>query len=267
MGWAANNSLTDLHPTSPEAFKQVIPQPLFRLTPALRKLHLDARKSKVTTGDGLRLPVGSTSTKRSAPRKAVGDLAAIEGTLDSGTSKRRGDIGRISEHWNMDGEYSQIGCENSALTAWTDRQRTMCLVPDNGNSSRTHGFVQGGVLMSVHHSEDETVKPEGGRTWESLTGADLKRQETRGYVTEDAAESKEGKRFEGNEELRVEVLSPKSGQIFAEGTQISFACVPHFPRGMQISFACVPNFPSTAKFEMWTNIWICVLHTAITKRS
>jgi len=44
LGWAANNSLTDLHPVVPEAYKRVAVQPLFRLTPALRALHLDAKK-------------------------------------------------------------------------------------------------------------------------------------------------------------------------------------------------------------------------------
>ncbi|CAM9753558.1 unnamed protein product [Scytosiphon promiscuus] len=47
-GWAANNSLTDLHPVEATAFKRVVPQPLFRLTPALRTLHLDAKKGRAT---------------------------------------------------------------------------------------------------------------------------------------------------------------------------------------------------------------------------
>ncbi|CAM9232552.1 unnamed protein product, partial [Ectocarpus fasciculatus] len=44
--WAANNSPTDLHPVIPVAYKRVVSQPLFRLTPALRTLHLDAKKGR-----------------------------------------------------------------------------------------------------------------------------------------------------------------------------------------------------------------------------
>lgn len=43
-GWAANNSFTDLHPVVPENFNRVVVQPLFRLIPAMRILHLDAKK-------------------------------------------------------------------------------------------------------------------------------------------------------------------------------------------------------------------------------
>lgn len=93
-GWAANNSLTDLHPVFPENFERVVIQPLFQLSPALRTLHLDAKKGR--------------------------DVAARHGSNeenDAESSRKLHPAGAA-------------GCEEKLVAQWTNWQRMMCLVPD-----------------------------------------------------------------------------------------------------------------------------------------
>lgn len=118
MGWAIDNNLTDLHPTVPEAFKGVVPQPLFRLTTALRALHLDARKGRASTRGELAIEVlkrrGGSSTKNQSAEHA-------------GQWIHENRVGR-------DEAEAVGGCETTMVTSWSDWQRAMCLIPDIGMS-------------------------------------------------------------------------------------------------------------------------------------
>lgn len=91
LGWAANNSLTDLHPVVPEAYKRVAVQPLLRLTPALRALHLDAKKGR---GSPTSAAAFSSSTaedesefSRVTPREASTTTAPTNNRTESETAE------------------------------------------------------------------------------------------------------------------------------------------------------------------------------------
>lgn len=157
-GWAANNSCTDLHPVVPENFKRVIVQPLFKLTPALRSLHLDAKKGRdvVLTVD-LRVnrnntsPTGSPFGTSDVRRRAVHARMlrcddgvcspVVEGTSQEvcgqGSRRRVGARGNRLEMVDEHGIVSRrklhpvdvAGCEGKLVTQWTERQRMLCLVP------------------------------------------------------------------------------------------------------------------------------------------
>lgn len=141
-GWATNNSLTDLHPVVPENFKRVRVQPLFRLTPALRTLHLDAKKGRdratsfvppINKNNGS--PVGNSWVEGggtvlvdvpppgedACSRNCESMSREVRG---KGTERRGGAIGS-GVHPS-----SGAGCEGKIVAQWTDRQRMMCLVPD-----------------------------------------------------------------------------------------------------------------------------------------
>ncbi|CAM9125797.1 unnamed protein product [Phaeothamnion confervicola] len=52
LAWDANRTLEDLHPTKPDAYRRTVGQPLHRLPPALRRLHLAHRRGGGDGGDG-----------------------------------------------------------------------------------------------------------------------------------------------------------------------------------------------------------------------
>lgn len=165
LGWAANNSLTDLHPTHPEAYKRVAVQPLLHLPPALRTLHLDARKGRDSAGitdsnvptigrdrsplsastvDSTHGEGGPAAVRRGACRpegEARGDY--YNGTVQSSAGnycclQRKGSDSRCETNEivgaGVEGHRGVRlgGCERTHVAQWTERQRTMCLVPDVG---------------------------------------------------------------------------------------------------------------------------------------
>lgn len=162
VGWAADNSLTDLHPVVPEAFKSVVSQPLFRLTPALRALHLDAKKGTSAS----RTPDESVAATRAETASTVmgslarGDFEAqvdgIQAFHEIATGSERG-VSRVEHEGNQLGigdegvgphgddsddgtdggnggggsfRRVRLGCEEMLETEWTEQQRMMCLIPD-----------------------------------------------------------------------------------------------------------------------------------------
>ena len=167
LGWAANNSLTDLHPTEPEAYKRVAVQPLLHLPPALRTLHLDARKGRDSAAADRNMPVGreqpSLSTSTAGSPHGEGGPAAVHrddcqaedearGNSVITTVRSSGDCSfqrkKSDSRCEANDSSSSVGagvesrpgvrlggCERTHVTQWTERQRTMCLVPDVGGRS------------------------------------------------------------------------------------------------------------------------------------
>lgn len=164
LGWAANNSLTDLHPVVPEAYKRAVAQPLLRLTPALRALHLEAKKGTggptVFTGStvdrDILLPSRS-STMGTASKPDSEDKEGVfrdrycqrDGTFDRGTDLLSGQRLQREQHskcahridaaekprrpagtTESSSEGGVWGCEENRSTQWTARQRIMCYIPD-----------------------------------------------------------------------------------------------------------------------------------------
>lgn len=154
LGWAANNSLTDLHPVVPAAYKRIAVQPLLLLPPALRTLHLDARKGRDTTLTFSR-PISGTDSP--SPASTAGSTRAGEGAggcrktcrpegeprrnYNNGTVESPGSccLQRKGTDWTSETNDSVGagaagvklgGCERTLAVHWTERQRTMCLVPD-----------------------------------------------------------------------------------------------------------------------------------------
>lgn len=180
LGWATNHSLTDLHPVIPVAYKRVVPQPLFRLTPALRALHLDAKKGReniattfstpderctTPSPDGEAAVAGSAnpasgSRFRGGVHGAENELldGPLDGTVDRLEDSIKGkaysesgrqpsiSAGEGADH-NINGGYGREddssgkgfrqgvrGCEAKVFEEWTERQRTMCLIPNTGRT-------------------------------------------------------------------------------------------------------------------------------------
>lgn len=159
-GWAANNSLTDLHPVGPENFERVVIQPLFRLTPALRTLHFDVKKGRGAV-KGVDSPIdrGNTSslvspsgrgsiegrrTVRAGVRPRDEDACSpvVEGTsqAECGSEPNR-TVGARGDRLDRNNDLAigrrrkvhpvgVAGCEGKLAAQWTDWQRMMCLVPD-----------------------------------------------------------------------------------------------------------------------------------------
>lgn len=152
LGWAANNSLTDLHPVVPEAYKRVVVQPLLHLPPALRALHLDAKKGR---DFALAVSLQSGGKNSPSPASTAGSTRAEEGaaanrddcypegemhgrynrTARKSCLMRKG-IGSSCETHDCVGVAGERhggvrleGCERILAAQWTERQRTMCLVP------------------------------------------------------------------------------------------------------------------------------------------
>lgn len=146
LGWAANNSLTDLHPVVPEAYKRVVVQPLLHLTPALRTLHLDAKRGRDSAlADNM--PIG----RNNSPSPASEDGAACQPD-DEAHGINNGNVqssGNYYSRWEIDSRCEtnhtigavgerrrgakRGGCENILEAQWTEWQRTMCLIPDVGS--------------------------------------------------------------------------------------------------------------------------------------
>ncbi|CAM9672059.1 unnamed protein product [Ectocarpus sp. 6 AP-2014] len=151
LGWAANNSLTDLHPVIPVAYKRVVPQPLFRLTPALRALHLDAKKGRENIGtfnapdercttpspDGAAAVAGSAnpasgSRVREGVHRAENEL--LDGTLD-------GTVDRFED--SVQGKaYSESGRQPS-ISAGEGADHNINGGNDREDDSSGKGFHQG----------------------------------------------------------------------------------------------------------------------------
>lgn len=166
LGWKSNNSLTDLHPVEPEAFKRIVVQPLLQLTPALRTLHLDAKKGRDNVGAAVKKPRERSDSPSSAsgsgssedgvevqnnylrqpdektPAGGYDDDAGtfagehIDGTGSSKWKPQRGVCnGSVEGRINGRAVHKQRGvegCETKIVARWTERQRTMCLIPDLG---------------------------------------------------------------------------------------------------------------------------------------
>ncbi|CAM9226878.1 unnamed protein product, partial [Pylaiella littoralis] len=164
LGWKANNSLNDLHPVDPEAFKRIVVQPLFRLTPALRTLHLDAKKGRNSIGIAVNAPRERSSFPSSASGRSSSEggsevhrdglsqtgVRGSTGVYDDGavTFSDKCFTGKRSLNWNAqhcrgDGSAESRssdnavlqridakGCEKIVVARWTERQRTLCLIPD-----------------------------------------------------------------------------------------------------------------------------------------
>lgn len=137
----------------PEAFKRVVPQPLFRLTPALRVLHLDAKKGResVDADGSISPPVHMLSStldnvelevfeeKPNGTQRINWIAPSSEKNVSGVWSEQRqgGDssgVGRVKVGGGGDnqptGGVVLKGCEEALELEWTDQQRTMCLVPD-----------------------------------------------------------------------------------------------------------------------------------------
>ncbi|CAB1101889.1 unnamed protein product [Ectocarpus sp. CCAP 1310/34] len=180
LGWATNHSLTDLHPVIPVAYKRVVPQPLFRLTPPLRALHLDAKKGRENIATTFNTPDERCTTPSSDGAAAVAGSAnptsgarvqrgvhraenkLLDGTLDgtvdcfedSIQGKAYSESGRQPSISAGEGADKKInggsgseddsngkgfrqgirGCEATVFEEWTERQRTMCLIPNTGRT-------------------------------------------------------------------------------------------------------------------------------------
>lgn len=164
LGWRANNSLTDLHPVNPAAYKRTVVQPLTRLTPALRVLHLDAKKGRdiisttaTTTRETSNSPSSPSGSSSSAEGGAEvhGDLLRQPGgkaqagvyngavtfsdecfegkegsTCMTPCSVGAGTGGIRSSGSAVHQQRGVGGCERNIVARWTERQRTMCLIPD-----------------------------------------------------------------------------------------------------------------------------------------
>lgn len=160
LGWKANNSLTDLHPVNPEAFKGVAVQPLLRLTPALRTLHLNAKKGRdhieiaVKTHRERKNPLssalssssseGEAEAHRDDPRQPDAETFSDECFDGKGGEKwktqHRGGDGpgeRVSNYSAAHQQRVEEGCETKVVTRWTERQRIMCLIPDLGGRTES----------------------------------------------------------------------------------------------------------------------------------
>lgn len=153
LGWAADNSLTDLHPTNGEIFKRIVRQPLFRLTPVSRTLHLQARKDSWTRGvtasmksKVCHVPKSKLHEYGTVERQTLVEVWSSEGVRPSKatTSFRAGDrpegvdfegcFNNEESNEQSDGGGNcavrrVIGCEGMPAHAWTDVQRAMCLIP------------------------------------------------------------------------------------------------------------------------------------------
>lgn len=157
LGWAANQSLTDLHPVVPAAYKRVAVQPLLLLTPAVRALHLNARKGRdsavsvnmptirhaspvaasTTRGthaeDGAAAVVGRhTCRPEGEARRGYNETVQSSGSC---CLRRKGCDSRCETNGSSSVGAAVVrleGCERILATQWTERQRTMCLVPDVG---------------------------------------------------------------------------------------------------------------------------------------
>lgn len=156
--------MNDLHPVDPEAFKRIVVQPLFRLTPALRTLHLDAKKGRNNIGIAVNAPRERSSFPSSASGRSSSEggsevhrdglsqtgVRGSTGVYDDGavTFSDKCFTGERSLNWNAqhcrgDGSAESCsndnavlqridakGCEKIVVARWTERQRTLCLIPD-----------------------------------------------------------------------------------------------------------------------------------------
>lgn len=209
LGWAANHSLTDLHPTVPEAFKRVRSQPLFELTPALRTLYLDAKKGRTigTRNDtaASRGPISSMNTSENAIPES--DAGGIAGASERGDNLYRGG-----------------GCEGTPYKSWTELQRLMCLVPDidDGTSQPFRKKSPAAAIGQTYYNQAE----------EASVDDETRASEGAG---KNHIQAMEGAAEEGGVQvepdgLRVEVLTPKLGEVFREGEEgsslVETVCIP-----------------------------------------
>lgn len=193
-----------------------MPQPLFKLTPALRVLHLAARKGTPTVaGDAESLArtsrLGGFSSLITKPSIGVNGEGFPGGIKTRGYSD--GGDGEVSD------AEEGTSCERVESRSWTDLQRALCLIPDSGNPPH---HVQHGVLQD---KRDSSRPPPGGREPISVvspTANDRADGEGKGRVAfvpdGVSVEQDPGEEMKENKDLRVQVLSPRFGQIFSEGT-------------------------------------------------
>ncbi|CAM9370803.1 unnamed protein product, partial [Choristocarpus tenellus] len=134
VGWANNNSLTNLHPTHPSAYFRTVFQPLLYLTPALRRLHLSSRKGQWpgTKGKCLR----GSGAWQSPGQEGYCWMDDVNPQEDEGVGKMRLRTRKQADESREDrGKVKRgegvNGCEQLHPTAWTEWQRMLCLVPDS----------------------------------------------------------------------------------------------------------------------------------------
>lgn len=134
-----------------------------------------------------------------------------------------GDLGTLGYSGGRDSEVLGTGeessCERVESGSWTDLQRTLCLIPDSGNPP--------------HHAQHDALRgqrgsprpPRGRREPNDVVDAardgraDHEDEGGDAFVPDGVSVGQgEGEQMEGKGRLSVQVLSPKFGQIFTEGT-------------------------------------------------
>lgn len=202
LGWAANHTLTDLHPTVPEAFKRVRSQPLFQLTPALRILYLDAKK-------------GRTTGTRSDTATARGPTSSLN-TSEHGIPESDAD-GTASASGGGDNLYSGGGCEGTPHRSWTESQRMMCLVPDVDDGA-SPPLRRGRPTASIGR---KYAKGDFDQAEEASVDDETRASEEAGEMDTPAVQgaAEEGGLPVERSGLGVEVLRPTLGEVFREGKE------------------------------------------------
>lgn len=205
LGWAANHTLTDLHPTAPEAFKRVRSQPLFDLTPSLRTLYLDAKKGR-TVGSR-----NDTTAARAPTSSLKTSEHAIPRSNTDGIAKKRNASGGGG---NL---YNGRGCEGTPPGKWTEFQRTMCLVPDvDGGASQP---IRGGQAAASIFGRNIAQGGDYDRAPEAAIDEETRAYEGAGKMDNSGVEgaAKERGGLVERNGLRVEIARPRLGEVFGEG--------------------------------------------------
>lgn len=239
IGWAANNSLTDLHPTLPEAFKRAVPQSLYRLTPALRTLYLEAKKGTSAHAHNDIFTEAPTPASAMSTTKSYAPRVNVERSLDSIDQNNEGrersdDVGhdspggggRGSGGGDGGGIFHQVaGCEETPEAKWTDRQRTMCLMPDSEYGILRRSQEAGSCFLT------DSARPCDGLVGDQSMSDTETRVQEGGSKSIDPAEkggATEKEQEDGQVEqtgVGIKVLRPTFGEVLMEGAWREFGTV------------------------------------------